>query len=104
MKDYNYLITELVNYGVDRGLTDELDRTYTINKLVEALGLDEYVKPDEQIVPRKLHLILEDFIALQGDLTGVQKDLFETSLTSCARFPQRMPQTGTTPSAATQTT
>lgn len=80
MKDYNYLITELVNYGVDRGLTDELDRTYTINKLVEALGLDEYVKPDEQIVPRKLHLILEDFIALQGDLTGVQKDLFDTKL------------------------
>lgn len=80
MKDHNYLITELVNYGVDRGLTDELDRTYTINKLVEALGLDEYVKPDEQIVPRKLHLILEDFIALQGDLTGVQKDLFDTKL------------------------
>ena len=80
MKDYNYLITELVNYGVDRGLTDELDRTYTINKLVEALGLDEYVKPDEQIVSRKLHLILEDFIALQGDLTGVQKDLFDTKL------------------------
>ena len=80
MKDYNYLLTELVNYGVDRGLTDELDRTYTINKLVEALGLDEYVKPDEQIVPRKLHLILEDFIALQGDLTGVQKDLFDTKL------------------------
>ena len=80
MKDYNYLITELVNYGVDRGLTDELDRTYTVNKLVEALGLDEYVKPEEQVVPRKLHLILEDFIALQGDLTGVQKDLFDTKL------------------------
>lgn len=47
MKDYNYLITELVNYGVDRGLTDELDRTYTVNKLVEALGLDEYVKPED---------------------------------------------------------
>lgn len=80
MKDYNYLITELVNYGVDRGLTDELDRVYTINRLVEELGLDEYTAPEEQIVPRKLHLILEDFIALKGDLTNVQKDLYDTKL------------------------
>ncbi len=80
MKDYNYLITELVNYGIDRGLTDELDRVYTINRLVEELGLDEYTAPEEQIVPRKLHLILEDFIALKGDLTNVQKDLYDTKL------------------------
>lgn len=80
MKDYNYLITELVNYGIDRGLTDELDRVYTINRLVEELGLDEYTAPEEQVVPRKLHLILEDFIALKGDLTNVQKDLYDTKL------------------------
>lgn len=80
MKDINYLITELVNYGVERGLVDELDRTFIINRLLEHLELDEYIKPDGQIVPRKVHLILEDFIELKGDLTNAQKDLYDTSL------------------------
>ena len=80
MKDINYLITELINYGTERGLVDELDRTYTVNRLLEILGLDEYEKPAEQIVPRKIHLILEDFIALKGNLTNAQKDLYDTSL------------------------
>ena len=48
MKDINYLITELVNYGIERGLVDELDRTYIINRLLETLGLDEYIKPEEK--------------------------------------------------------
>ena len=80
MKDINYLITELVNYGISSGLVDEFDRVFTINRLVETLGLNEYEEPDSNIVPRKLHLILEDFIALQGDLTNAQKDLFDTKL------------------------
>lgn len=80
MKDINYLITELVNYGISSGLVDEFDRVFTINRLVETLGLNEYEEPASNIVPRKLHLILEDFIALQGDLTNAQKDLFDTKL------------------------
>ncbi len=80
MRDINYLITELVNYGCETGLVDELDRMYTINRLLELLGIDEYEEPDEPVSPRELHLILEDFIALQGDLTNVQKDLFDTRL------------------------
>ena len=80
MKDINYLITELVNYGCERRLVDELDRMLIINRLLETLGLDEYVEPEEEITPREIHLILEDFIALQGDLTNAQKDLFDTKL------------------------
>ncbi len=80
MKDTNYLITELVNYGRDTKLVDELDRMLTINRLVEILGVDEYNEPEEEIIPRELHLILEDFIALQGDLTNAEKDLFDTKL------------------------
>ena len=80
MKDINYLITELINYGISSGLVDEFDRVFTINRLVETLGLNEYEEPASNIVPRKLHLILEDFIALQGDLTNAQKDLFDTKL------------------------
>lgn len=80
MTDYNHLITELVNYGLKAGLVSEADRVYTVNRLLEALGLDEYKEPGEDIIPRELHLILEDFISLQGDLTNAQKDLFDTKL------------------------
>ncbi len=80
MTDYNYLITELVNYGCNNNLVDELDRMLTINRLVELLGLDEYKEPEEEIVPRELHFILEDFIALKGDLTNAEKDLYDTKL------------------------
>lgn len=80
MTDYSYLITELVNYGCNNNLVDELDRTLTINRLVELLGLDEYKEPEEEIVPRELHFILEDFIALKGDLTNAEKDLYDTKL------------------------
>ena len=80
MTDYNYLITELVNYGCNNNLVDELDRMLTINRLVELLDLDEYIEPEEEIVPRELHFILEDFIALKGDLTNAEKDLYDTKL------------------------
>ena len=80
MTDYNYLITELVNYGCNNNLVDELDRMLTINRLVELLDLDEYKEPEEEIVPRELHFILEDFIALKGDLTNAEKDLYDTKL------------------------
>ena len=80
MTDYNYLITELVNYGINSGLVDELDKIYTVNRLIEMLGLDEYTEPEEDIAPRELHLILEDLLSLQGDLTNAQKDLFDTKI------------------------
>ena len=80
MTDYNYLITELVNYGVQNGLVDAADRIYTVNRLLETLGLEEYTEPSEVISPREISLILEDFINLQGDLTNAQKDLFDTKL------------------------
>jgi UDPglucose--hexose-1-phosphate uridylyltransferase len=80
MTDYNYLITELVNYGVQNGLVDAADRIYTVNRLLETLGLEEYTEPSEVISPREIHLILEDFINLQGNLTNAQKDLFYTKL------------------------
>ncbi|MBR3279816.1 MAG: UDP-glucose--hexose-1-phosphate uridylyltransferase [Lachnospiraceae bacterium] len=80
MNDFNHLITELVNYGIDSGLVDRADRIYTVNRLIEALGLDEYTEPSEEITPRDLHLILKDLISLQGDLTNAQKDLFDTKI------------------------
>ena len=38
----NALIGELVSYGMKNGLVAEEDKVYTINRLLEILGLDEY--------------------------------------------------------------
>jgi len=83
MKDLNYLIAELVNYGVNEGLVDPRDRIYTTNRLVELFGKDEYDEPEEDITPRPVHEILEDMLETQGDLSNARKDLFDTKVMGC---------------------
>ena len=82
----NTYITELVNYGIRNGLIDELDRVYSINKLVELMELDEYTIPDEIPGERDLHFILEDMMdwafehgVMKSD-TNACKDLFDTKI------------------------
>ena len=41
-KEICELITELTDYGVRSGLVDKDDVTYTINRLLELFGIDEY--------------------------------------------------------------
>ena len=59
----NHLINELVNYGLKNGLIDLADEVYVTNSLLELFGLNDYVASEEDVEPRKLHLILEDMIA-----------------------------------------
>ncbi|MBR3081853.1 MAG: galactose-1-phosphate uridylyltransferase, partial [Clostridiales bacterium] len=59
----NTYITELVNYGIRNGLIDEQDRIYSINRLTELMGLDEFIVPENQPEERDLHFILEDMMA-----------------------------------------
>ena len=82
----NTYITELVNYGIKNGLIDELDRVYSVNKLIELMGLDEYSEPESVPEERDLHLILEDMLnwafehgVMESD-TIAQKDLFDTKI------------------------
>ena len=82
----NTYITELVNYGIEKGLIDEQDRIYTVNRLIELFELDEYTEPDEVSGSRELHLILEDMTAwafehgvMKSD-TIASKDLFDTKI------------------------
>ena len=84
----NTYITELVNYGIEKGLIDEQDRIYTVNRLIELFELDEYTEPDEVSGSRELHLILEDMTAwafehgvMKSD-TIASKDLFDTKFDS----------------------
>ena len=82
----NTYITELVNYGIRNGLIDELDKVYSINRLVELMGLDEYVVPEIRPEERDLHLILEDMMkwafehGVMASDTNASKDLFDTKI------------------------
>ena len=82
----NTYITELVNYGISKGLVDELDRVYVTNRLIGFFGLDEYTAPEEVPASRELHLILEDMMSwaysngvMKSDTTA-GKDLFDTAI------------------------
>ena len=82
----NTYITELVNYGISKGLIDDLDRVYVTNRLIGFFGLDEYTAPEEVHAPRDLHLILEDMMSwaysngvMKSDTTA-GKDLFDTKI------------------------
>ena len=85
----NRYIRELVDYSIEKGLADELDRIYLTNRLAELMGLDEYTEPEAGSVPspaRPLHLILEDTMkwafdngVMKSD-TNAAKDLFDTKI------------------------
>ena len=82
----NTYITELVNYGIGKGLIDELDRICITNRLVELMEQDEYISPDTIPAERDLHLILEDMMdwayahgVMKSD-TVAARDLFDTKI------------------------
>ena len=89
-------ITELVRYGVSCGLVDEADIIYTVNKLLELFGLEEYdgefaaedfalVNPAEYPLEDLLKEML-DYAAANGlmeDDTIVYRDLFDTKIMGC---------------------
>lgn len=49
MVDINREIKRLVNFAISKGLIDERDRIYGINKVLEVLDLDTYTEPLENI-------------------------------------------------------
>ncbi len=89
-------ITDLVRYGVSCGLVDQTDIIYTVNRLLELFGLEEYdgtfleedfafVKPEEFPLETVLGEML-DYAAENGlmeDNTIVYRDLFDTKIMGC---------------------
>lgn len=80
----NKLISELVEYGVKNELITELDRSYTANRIIEILKLDDY----ERIIideVRPVHLILNDicdYAVSEGMIEDsvVFRDLFDSKI------------------------
>jgi len=81
----NELISELIAYGMNRGLVEEADKVYVTNRLLELFNLMEY----EEVATnsdRPLNEILEDMMKYAVD-NGIlesdsitEKDLFDTKI------------------------
>lgn len=88
VKDINLLIKELVSYGMKKGLVEKEDEIYTINRLLEILGLEEYIDPSTDVEGMELEEILGqmmDWAHTYGTLkenSVVYRDLFDTKLMS----------------------
>ncbi len=85
-------IAGLAQYGVQRGLIEECDRVYTVNRLLEALGLDSYAEaePVEAPLEDMLGTLLDDAVArgaCEGDVTS--RDLLDTRLMGALTPPPR---------------
>ncbi len=84
------LITELTAYGIQSGLVNPADKVYTVNRLLELFGLDEYHGPADEnaaLQPtRPVAEILQDMVQYaleQGILeedTVTLRDLFDTRI------------------------
>ena len=84
-------VAKLAEYGVRKGLIDELDRVYTINSLLQVLGLDDFALPEgddgryagedldvDDILGGLMDYALEAGL-MESDSVTV-KDLFDTKL------------------------
>ena len=79
-------LAELADYGVRTGLIEEADRTWAVNRLLEALGLTAFTAPEAlPQPPRPLEDILRDILdwaEANGRIEGgvVSRDLLDTEL------------------------
>lgn len=87
MVDINKEIKRLVNFSIRKGLIDERDRIYGINKILEVLSLDSYMEPSDTLDE---DICVEDILenirhwAVENNRVEVDSvdelDLFDTKL------------------------
>lgn len=81
-------IDRLVSYGLKTGLIEEEDRIYTVNRLLELLGLEDYEPTGTEAEVYELEDILKnllDYACEKGivpENSVVYRDLFDTKLMS----------------------
>ncbi|MCD7742541.1 MAG: UDP-glucose--hexose-1-phosphate uridylyltransferase [Ruminococcus sp.] len=78
-------IAKLISYGLDKDLIDPLDKTFCTNRILEALELEDYEEPGEQIECESLAQTLNeltDYAVEKGlcEDSIVFRDLFDTKL------------------------
>ncbi|MBE7052539.1 MAG: UDP-glucose--hexose-1-phosphate uridylyltransferase [Ruminococcaceae bacterium] len=80
-------IKKLVTYGINCGLLDERDKTYTINLLIDALGIDSFEEPALETENINLEQTLNEILeyAVENGLcedSVTYRDLFDTRVMS----------------------
>ena len=77
-------IKDLVGYALRTGLIEEYDRTWAVNSLLQAMGMDSWEEP-RQVKDRPLEDIRKELLddaaargVIQNDITS--RDLFDTEL------------------------
>ncbi|GAB5081668.1 UDP-glucose--hexose-1-phosphate uridylyltransferase [Hominimerdicola sp. 21CYCFAH17_S] len=78
-------IKKLIVYGIETGLIEDEDRVYSINRILEALQLDEYEEPKEEYHNIDIEITLKeltDYACENGlcENSVVYRDLFDTKL------------------------
>ncbi|MCR5021559.1 UDP-glucose--hexose-1-phosphate uridylyltransferase [Ruminococcus sp.] len=81
----NDSIKKLVTYGLEKGLIEPCDKVWAINRIIWALGIEEYDEPVEQYFNVDLESTLAELLdyACENGLcedTVVHRDLFDTKL------------------------
>lgn len=81
-------IKKLITYGIETGLIEEEDKIYSVNRILEALNIDEYIEPEEDFKDICLEEVLNellDYACQNGIIENsiVYRDLFDTKLMSC---------------------
>ena len=77
-------IKDLVGYALRTGLIEEYDRTWAVNSLLQAMGMDSWEEP-QQVKDRPLEDILKELLddaAVRGRIEDdtTSRDLFDTEL------------------------
>jgi UDPglucose--hexose-1-phosphate uridylyltransferase len=81
----NKLIKELIIYAENKGIIEKEDKAYSVNRVLEVLGKEDYSEPAEDITARPLSDILDDIVvyAIEKGIVEegiVYKDLFTSKL------------------------
>lgn len=81
-------IKKLVQYGIDTGLTEECERAYVTNLVLDVMQEDEYTNPECDLSNIVLEDVLADLLdeAVAKGLiedSVVYRDLFDTRLMNC---------------------
>ncbi len=71
----NKRITELVNYGIKKGLLEKEDKIYVTNRILAKLNLDSFAE-SEEAKEEELEIILKDILSF-----AIEKGLCEDSIT-----------------------
>ena len=87
MKNICNLVCDLVDYALSHELIEECDTAYSVNRIIEKLGVSDYA-PDEHTPVTELEEILKgicDYAVEQGfcEDSVVYRDLFDTAVMGC---------------------